>query len=324
MVEPVSHELFRKMSLIRAFENEVALRFRQGLLPGFVHLSSGQEAVAVGVASALTPDDVIATTHRGHGHVIAKGAALRKLTAELYGSPEGACHGLGGSMHLVDLDAGVLSAGAIVGGTIPLAVGAAFSFAALGRPHVAVCFFGDGAVNEGIFHEALNLASLWQLPVIFVCENNGYAEMTPMRVHTRVERLSAHGELYGMHTITVNGNDVEAVAAAAASAVANARRGAGPALLECLTYRTRGHFEGDPQKYKPAEEIEGWKAREPLLSFRRVLLRRGEATEAELDALSKAAEAEVQAAFADLSGETDLTVADLRAATLSWSREVTA
>jgi TPP-dependent pyruvate/acetoin dehydrogenase alpha subunit len=308
-------QAYASMLRIRLFEEQVAKRFRQGELPGFVHLSTGQEAVAVGVCSALSRDDFVATTHRGHGHVIAKGADMRKLAAELHGSPEGACRGLGGSMHLVDVDCGVLCAGAIVGGTIPLATGVAFAFKQQGKPHVAVSFFGDGAVNQGVFHECLNIASLWDLPILFACENNGYAEMTPASVHSKVEALSDHGRVYGITSIAVNGNDVEAVHAAAADAAARARQGGGPTLLEMLTYRVRGHFEGDSQKYKPAGEAEEWKARDPLVLYRSRLLEGGTASPEQLEQVTHAVEAEVDAAFEGHSRETPRERAELEAVT---------
>lgn len=304
-------ELYRRMVRIRCFEEAVARRFRRGELPGFVHLSVGQEAVAVGVTACLTPRDQITTTHRGHGHVIAKGADLRKLAAELYGAPDGACRGVGGSMHLVDIGQGVLCAGAIVGGTIPLATGAAFSFAYRGEPAVAVSFFGDGAVNQGVLHESLNIASLWNLPVVYVCENNGYAEMTPASVHTRVQDLTAHARIYGIATATVDGNDVEAVQEAARAAIERARRGDGPAFLECRTYRTRGHFEGDPQRYKPADEAKAWEARDPIRVCEMRLRERGEVTEATLERVRNEVQREVEVAFADLTTATRLAVRDL-------------
>ncbi len=317
MADPRSIDLYRRMLRVRSFEEEVARRFRHGQLPGFVHLSIGQEAVSVGVCGFLQREDLITTTHRGHGHVVAKGASLRKLAAELYGSPEGACRGLGGSMHLVDIDQGILCAGAIVGGTIPLATGVAFSFRQRRLPQVAVSFFGDGATSQGVFHECLNLASLWTLPIVYVCENNGYAEMTPTKIHTTVARLSEYGSVYGIPSATVDGNDVEAVREAASTAVDRARRGEGPTLLEFRTYRVSGHFEGDPQKYKPAGEAEGWKERDPIRAFGDRLVSRGEATAAELEAASAAALLEIETAFADLSSETTLGVSDLETLTFA-------
>lgn len=303
--------LYRCMIRIRRFEEEVARLFRQGNLPGFVHLSIGQEAVAAGVCSVLEREDCITTTHRGHGHVIAKGADLRKLAAELYGAPEGACSGLAGSMHLVDTEQGVLCAGAIVGGTIPLATGAAFAFREQARPHIAVGFFGDGAANEGVFHECLNIASLWRLPVVYVCENNGYAEMTPTRVHTSVVNLSAHAKVYDIPSSTVDGNDVERVQEAAKAAAERARRGEGPTLLECLTYRRMGHYEGDPQKYKPQGEGEAWKERDPIRMLGDRLLGSGEVSQEELDGLAREVGRDVESAFANLTSQTTLTRRDL-------------
>lgn len=317
MAETRAIELYRRMLRVRGFEEEVARRFRHGQLPGFVHLSIGQEAVSVGVCSVLDREDQITTTHRGHGHVVAKGASLRKLAAELYGSPDGACRGLGGSMHLVDIDQGILCAGAIVGGTIPLATGVAFSFRQRGVPQVAVSFFGDGATSQGVFHECLNLAGLWKLPIVYVCENNGYAEMTPTGVHTTVTRLSDYGLVYGIPSVTVDGNDVEAVRASAETAVERARRGDGPSLIECRTYRVSGHFEGDPQKYKPAGEAESWKGRDPIRTFGDRLVARGEATAAELEAAGGEVRSEIESAFAELTSETHLGTADLESLTFA-------
>ncbi len=304
-------ELYRQMVLIRCFEEEVARLFRDGQLPGFVHLSVGQEAVAVGVCSALERDDWITTTHRGHGHVIAKGADLRRLAAELHGSEDGACRGLGGSMHLVDISRGVLSASAIVGASIPLATGAAFAFAQRRAPHVAACFFGEGATSQGILHESLNIAALWNLPVIYVCENNGYAEMTPVTVHTPIVDLSAHGRLYGIHACSVDGNDVEEVRAAMLAAVERARTGGGPAFIECRTYRIRGHFEGDPQKYKPQGENDAWRARDPILILGDRLSQQGATSQDQLTATREEASQLVEQAFSGLSGGTSLSREDL-------------
>jgi len=261
-------ELFARMCLIRAFEQRVSSLYRESEIPGFIHTSLGQEAVAVGVCAALRDEDWIATTHRGHGHCLAKGADVDGAMAELFGKATGLCKGKGGSMHIADPRKGILGANAIVGASLPLATGAALSSHVLGRDEVTVAFFGEGAANQGVFHEALNLASIWQLPVLFVCENNRYAEFTDSRTMSRRESVAGLGSAYGVRSTEVDGNDVEAVLAVAEDAVDACRSGEGPVLLEALTYRWQGHYEGDPQTYKPAEEAEAWLARDPLLLAR--------------------------------------------------------
>src|SRR5882672_2794849 len=247
-------ELFARMCLIRAFEQRVSSLYRAAEIPGFIHTSLGQEAVAVGVCAALHDDDWIATTHRGHGHCLAKGADVDGAMAELFGKATGLCKGKGGSMHIADPRQGILGANAIVGASLPLATGAGLSSRLLGGDGVAVAFFGEGAVNQGTFHESVNLAAVWELPVVFVCENNGYAEFTDSRTMSRREGVAALGPAYGLRGTVVDGNDVEAVLGAAQDAVDSCRRGGGPRLLEAETYRWQGHYEGDPQTYKSAEE----------------------------------------------------------------------
>lgn len=260
-------QLLRTMVLIRTFEERMQQLFAENRLAGFLHLSIGQEATATGVCAALERTDYMVTTHRGHGHIIAKGADVDAMVAELYARETGSCRGVGGSMHLTDPDAGVLCANAIVGAGIGLATGAGFSAQYLGTDRVAVAFFGDGAANQGIFHESLNLAALWKLPVVFVCENNLYAEMSRQSDQTLVSDIATRASAYGMPGVAVDGNDVEAVRAAAQEAVERARSGGGPSLLECKTYRTRGHFEGDQQRYKPVEEKSHWEGRDPISLF---------------------------------------------------------
>src|SRR5688572_23656360 len=249
------HELFREMLLIRRFEEKVEERFRAGELPGFLHVCIGQEAVASGVCAALEPDDVIASTHRAHGHTIAKGTHVNAVMAELYGKLEGCSHGYGGSMHLYDLERGNLGANAVVGGGLPAIVGAALSFKLRKEPRVAVAFFGDGATNIGTFHEALNLAELWKVPAVFVCENNHYAESTPTKQHMPIEDLTKRAEAFGMTAMKVDGQDVEAVYKTAQKALTHARDGEGPVFLLAETYRLTGHYVGDPQVYRPKEEV---------------------------------------------------------------------
>jgi TPP-dependent pyruvate/acetoin dehydrogenase alpha subunit len=257
-------KLFRTMSLIRQFEISSAGLLASGALHGTLHMSIGQEAVAAGVCDVLTSDDYITSTHRGHGHCIAKGGKLKPMMSELYGRAGGYSAGRSGSMHLADAEIGILGANAIVGAGIPIAVGAGFSAKARGSRQVSVTFFGEGAVAEGVFHESLNLAALWKLPVIFICENNGYAEMSPMSIHLATKNVIDFASPYGITGVQVDGNDVFAVRTAAAEAVERARGGDGPTLIECITYRVHGHYEGDPQRYRDKAEVEHWKTKDPL------------------------------------------------------------
>lgn len=259
--------LLRTMLLIRAFEEKVSELYAKVELAGLLHLSIGQEAVAAGVCSLLTEEDAVYSGHRAHGHALAKGADPARLLAELAGKTNGYCHGKGGSMHLSAPEVGFMTATGVVGGTIPLALGAALALRARGRGGLAVVFFGDGAMNSGSFSESLNIAGLWKLPVLFVCENNGYAEFTPISAHTLVERASEHATLYHIPAQVVDGNELTAVLDAAAPAVERARRGEGPSLVECLTYRLRGHYEGDPNRYRELSEMAEWKARDPIARF---------------------------------------------------------
>jgi TPP-dependent pyruvate/acetoin dehydrogenase alpha subunit len=284
--------LLRAMWLIRAFEEKVSALYAERKIVGLVHLGIGQEAVAVGTCSQLRPDDYVFGGHRSHGHAIAKGADVNRLMAELAGRAGGYCGGKGGSMHIVALDAGFMTATGVVGGTIPLALGAAFAAKERGRGQVAVVFFGDGAGQTGAFHESLNIASLWRLPVVFVCENNGYAEFTPLSAHTPVERLANHAKTYGIPCATLDGNDLIAVRKAAARAVARARGGKGPSFVECLTYRLRGHYEGDPAKYRELSQLGAWKKKDPIARFARALKRKS----AELDAIEREARERVEEA----------------------------
>src|ERR671915_665950 len=248
-------ELFREMLLIRRFEEKVEERFRAGELPGFLHLAIGQEAVAVGVCKGLEDGDVFASTHRAHGHTLARGTHPNAVMAELYGKVEGCSHGYGGSMHLYDVERGNLGANAVVGGGLPAIVGAALAFQMRKEPRVAVAFFGDGATNIGTFHEALNLAQLWRVPAVFVCENNHWAESTPAHQQLPIEDLTKRAEAYGMVAVKVDGQDVEAVYRATQKAAKHAREGKGPVYMVCDTYRLTGHYVGDPQVYRPKEEV---------------------------------------------------------------------
>jgi pyruvate dehydrogenase E1 component alpha subunit len=254
---------------IRVFEERVGELTRADEVHGLVHLSVGQEAVAAGVCGQLGPDDVVYSGHRAHGHAIAKGAPLGRVMAELMGRADGLCRGLGGSMHLVDVEHGFMGATGVVGGNVPLALGSALANRLTGGDRVAVVFFGDGAVQSGIFVESVNLATLWRLPVILVCENNGFAEFTPRSAHTVVERVSDVVAPYGLERETVDGNDVVAVRHAFGRFLATARGGEGPLLLECLTHRLRGHYEGDPQRYRQALAAEEWQELDPILRLQR-------------------------------------------------------
>jgi pyruvate dehydrogenase E1 component alpha subunit len=278
-------EMYERMVQIRTFEDLAGKNFAAGLVPGFVHLYAGEEAVAVGICAQLTDRDYITSTHRGHGHCIAKGVDIDGMVAELMGKSTGVCKGKGGSMHIADVEKGMLGANGIVGGGIPLACGAALTARSLGTGGVAVCFFGDGASNQGTFHEGLNLASIWNLPVVFVCENNGYAESTPVRYHCSASDIANRASAYEIPGVVVDGLDVFAVYEAAAEAIARARRGEGPSLLEAKTYRYYGHFQGDQVTYRTAEELEAYKQRDPIQTLRAAILDRGITTEEDLAAI---------------------------------------
>ncbi len=277
-----------EMLLIRRFEEKVTERFRAGDLAGYLHAAIGQEAVAVGVCSAMEPGDVFGSTHRAHGHVLANGTPPNEVMAELYGKLEGCSHGYGGSMHLYDVERGNLGANAVVGGGLPGMVGAALAFKLRGQARVAVAFFGDGATNSGAFHESLNLAQLWQVPVVFVCENNRWAESTPQSQHQPIEDLLLRPVAYGMESARVDGQDVDAVHGAAREALAHARSGRGPFFLLCETERLTGHYIGDPQVYRDKQELEELReTRDPIESLR-ARLELGDGEWAELDASARA------------------------------------
>ena len=255
----------------RAFEERVSELYARGEIKGLLHLGIGQEGVAVGTCSALEPDDVVFGTHRAHVHAIAKGADPVRLLAELAGRATGYCGGRGGSMHISAVDAGFVTATGIVAGGIPLALGAADTFRRRGDRRVAAVFHGDGAGQTGAFHESLNIAALWRLPVVLVCENNGWAEFTPLSAHTPVERLAAHAETYAIPTATVDGNDVLAVYRAVEAAAERARSGGGPTFVECLTQRLGGHYVGDPARYRELSQREEWRRNDPIVRFVRAL-----------------------------------------------------
>ena len=276
MDEATALDLYRTMTRIRQFEKRAHDLFLQNLVKGTTHLGTGQEAVAAGVAAAMRPDDYTFVTYRGHNHVLARGTAMTPVMAELLGRENGLMRGKGGSMHLLDVSKGVLGSYAIVGAQLVIANGAAWSAQYRGTGQVTVCFFGDGATNIGAFHEALNLATVWALPVVFICENNQYMEYTPIEAVTAVKHPAAdRASAYGLAPQIVDGNDVEAVYAVAGDAIGKARQGGGPSLIEALTYRHGGHSRADPAKYRPAEEVAEWLARDPIPAYRQILISRG-------------------------------------------------
>lgn len=288
-------EMLRALWRIRVFESQVQRLAAAGEVPGFPHLSTGQEAVAVGVCAHLTTDDTLFTGHRGHGHTLAKGSDAQATFAEILGRESGLCRGRGGSMHLVDAARGMLGATGVVGGNLPLAAGAAWASQARGDKSISVVFFGDGATGAGVFHETVNLAVLWQLPVLFVCENNGYAEFTSREEHSNVGQVSAFAAPYGMRTRTVDGNDLRVVHAAAREAIASVRGGSGPYLLECMTYRLAGHYVGDAQHYRSKEELAAVQEKCPIERLKRYLAEQGVA-DSELARIADDARAEIMTA----------------------------
>jgi pyruvate dehydrogenase E1 component alpha subunit len=287
--------LHRTMLTIRLFEQRVAREFRTGEIPGFVHMYVGEEAVAAGVCANLEDDDYVTSTHRGHGHCIAKGCDLRRMMAEIYGREDGLCKGRGGSMHIADFSRGMLGANAIVGGGVALATGAGLASSVRGSGQVAVAFFGDGAANQGVLHESLNLAAIWKLPVVYVCENNGFAESTPAAYATSVPDVASRASAYGIPGVVADGGDVRDVYVAARTAVERARASEGPTLLEVKTYRFLGHFEGDPDRYRDDEDRQTTRKHDALVRLREELLAAADTTEEELAAL----EAELEAAISD-------------------------
>jgi acetoin:2,6-dichlorophenolindophenol oxidoreductase subunit alpha len=272
--------MYRTMVTIRQFETLAGELFAAGKIPGFIHLSLGQEGSAVGVCSCLRTEDYLTTTHRGHGHMIAKGADLKKMVAELFGKKTGYCKGKGGSMHIADFSLGILGANGVVAGGVPIIAGAGFSIKMRQTDQVAVCFFGDGAANRGPVHEVMNLAAIWKLPIVFVVENNQFASTTAHRDACAVEDISLRAKGYSMPGTTVDGNDLLLVRKAAETAVLRARKGEGPSLIENKTYRIRGHFEGDPQKYRRPAEVALWEDNnDPIARFSHFLTQKKILTE---------------------------------------------
>ena len=298
-------EMLRKMILIREFD-ELAIKLRtEGKIYGVVHPCVGQEAIAVGVCANLTDADRVTSTHRGHGHCIAKGADIKRMMAELFGRVDGYCKGKGGSMHIADFAVGMLGANGIVGGGLPMATGAALAAQLEGKGNVAVCFFGDGAVAEGEFHESLNISSVWKLPIVFVCENNQYAANNAIGVQHQVTDVAVHANSYGMPGLSIDGNDVLAVYEAARAAVDRARRGEGPFLLECKTYRWYAHSVRNtrPPETRPAAEIAKWKERDPIARLAAGLIAQRLISESDLGNLQRQVHTDLQeaVAFADAS-----------------------
>ena len=296
----IEKDLFASMLLrmyrIRSLEKTVKQLYFQDLITGPLHLYIGEEAVAVGACSALEPTDYVVSTHRGHGHCIAKGGDLKKMMAELLGRETGYCKGRGGSMHLTDPKMGLLASSGIVGGGIPISLGAGFSSVYRKSRQVTLCFFGDGATNQGSFHESLNLAALWRLPIVFVCENNLYAITVSVAKSLPIKDIADRSISYGIPGKIVDGMDVVAVYQAVKEAVDRAREGKGPSLIECKTYRFEGHWVGDPIVYRTDEEVEKWKKRDPIIKFRKILLGKENFTEDELDNIKKQANQEIQEA----------------------------
>lgn len=295
--------LYETMVTIRMFEDRVKEEFAKGRVPGFVHLYAGEEAIATGVCANLKEGDTITSTHRGHGHCIAKGCDVDGMMAEIFGKATGLCKGKGGSMHIADVSKGMLGANGIVGGGPPLACGAALTAKVMGTDHVCICFFGDGAAEQGTFHESMNLAAIWKLPVIFVAENNGFAESTPASYHCAIENISDRAAGYGIPGASVDGMDVFAVYEAAQQAINRARRGQGPSLIECKTYRYNGHFEGDQQLYKTDELQKTMMERDTIQHFRQVTTGQGLLTGEELDTIDVLVRQRIEdaVAFADRS-----------------------
>ncbi len=309
--KPQLLEIYRKMVSVRTFEETAADLFLKGQLPGFLHVYIGEEAVAAGVMAHLTNQDYITSTHRGHGHAVAKGARLDMMMAELHAKTTGYCHGKGGSMHIADLDLGILGANGIVGGGVPIATGAGLALKLKATDRVCVCFFGDGASNTGAFYEGVNLAAVWNLPVVFVCENNQYAESTPRATHQKVKYVSDRAAAFNIPGETMDGMDVFDVYEKAGQAIDRARKGDGPMLLEARTYRFLGHFVGDPQNYRTKEEVEEWKQRDPIQLFRKRVIDEKRCAAAELDAIDARIKQEMEAAleFARKSPEPELELA---------------
>ena len=291
-------DIYTRMCRIRAFESAAARLFAEGKIYGFAHLYLGEEAIAPAVCECLRDDDFITSTHRGHGHIIAKDGDLNLMMAELFGRYTGYCKGKGGSMHIADRTKGILGANGIVGAGHNISVGAGLSAKIRGTDQVCVCFFGDGSTNQGTFHESLNMASIWKLPIVFVCENNHYGISMSQDRHQAIKDIADRGAAYNVPGVAVDGNDPIAVYEAAEEAVARARAGKGPTLIECKTYRQHGHFEGDPATYKPKEEQAAWIAKDPMPRFEKYLEENGVMTADEIKAVKDAVDKQIEEAIA--------------------------
>ena len=288
----LAKQFYTVMYRTRRFEEEVFEFYKRGLMPGLAHLYLGEEAIATGACAALRDDDYIGSTHRGHGHLVARGADLNRMMAEILGKETGYSKGKGGSMHIMAMDKGILGANGIVGGEIPIATGAAYSAKYRGTDQVTLVFFGDSASNEGTFHESINMAAAWNLPCVYIIENNLFGISVDIRRVTKEHQLSKRAVGYGIPGVTIDGNDVFKVYETVKEAVERARKGEGPTIIECLTYRWQGHHVGDPGEYRDPQELADWKAKEPI----GVLEKRGLLTDAEIQEIKDAVEAEIQAA----------------------------
>jgi pyruvate dehydrogenase E1 component alpha subunit len=306
-VNPDYVDLYRRMVLIRAFETRVHQLLTTGAIHGTSHLCAGQEAVAVGGCAALRPDDLVVSNHRGHGHFLARGGGPRRIMAELWGKVDGYSRGRGGSQHIACREIGFLGSNGITGGGIPVATGAALAVRMRGTDSVVLCFFGDGAANQGTFHESLNMAAVWGLPVVYLCENNLYAMSTPMEESTSVKSIADRAAAYGMPGRTVDGNDVLTVMDAVAGEAERIRSGGGPALVECRTYRIHGHSRSDRCDYRPAGEEDHWAERDPIPLFEKVLREKGLLDDSSAEAIGREQEAAVDdaVAFAEKSSLPD-------------------
>lgn len=289
-------KLYEEMIRIRDFETKASECFTKGMLAGNIHLSIGQEATAVGGCGALEERDFITSTHRGHGHCIAKGAQTDKMLAEIFGKKTGYCQGKGGSMHIADVSLGILGANGIVGAGIPIATGSGLTSKVRGTDEVTLCFFGDAASNQGTFHESINMAAAWNLPVVYLCENNGYGVSVPIHKVTNTENISQRAQGYGIPGVTVDGNDVLAVYEAVKKAVEHARKGNGPSLVECKTYRNQGHYCGDPAKYRPADYSVEAVEKDAIKRFKDYLLTKN-VKEEEIKTIEDKVSEEIEAAY---------------------------
>jgi len=304
--EAILEALYR-MHLVRCFEEKAEALYALGRIHGTMHLYIGEEATAAGACLALRPDDYILSTHRGHGHCLAKGADVNLMMAEFMGKAVGYCRGRGGSMHIADVESGNLGANGVVAGGLPIAPGVALGLHLQGTDRLCLCFFGDGATNEGAFHESLNLAAIWGLPVVYVCENNQYALSLPFNKGFRIPRISQRAAAYGMPGVTVDGNDLVAVYRTVRAAAARARAGEGPTLIEAVTYRWRGHSKSDRQRYRTREEVKVWQARDPIARLREGLVAAGLVSVEALDELATRAQRAIEdaVAFAEAAPDPD-------------------